>query len=275
MKIAYLGYDIFFPCLTALEESGCQVMEVFTFPTDDEFEFNRRLRAFARARGVPCTLERITGADLRRLRAEGCQAVFCAGYLYRVPVDGSLPIVNIHPSLLPVGRGPWPVPVVLLRGLRESGVTLHKMAPEFDTGDILLQRAFPVGETETLETLTERTRTAAAALCRQMAADFDRLWAQARPQGEGEYWPCPQKEDYTITRQTGPAETERILRAFYGFDCYLRAGDREYRIVRGVFCPEETGRPFGTVETAGDGTRRYTVRGGAILEKIGGREDGA
>lgn len=270
MRIAYLGYDILLPCLRALEESGCSVMELFSFPTDNEFEFNRALRRIAGERGVPFTERPIGLSDIHRLKAAGCEAVFCAGYPYRVPVDHSLPIVNVHPALLPVGRGAWPMPVTILRGLTESGVTLHKMEAGFDTGDILLQQAFPVGRQDNLETVTARVRTVAADLCRRMAADFDRIWASGRPQGIGEYWPCPQKPDYTITAETPPQETERILRAFFGFDCYLRTEGAEYRIVRGVFRPGPHARPFGSVEIRPDGTRRYAVRGGVIETAAGG-----
>ena len=137
MRIAYLGYDLLSPCLTALAESGCEVAAVFSFPTDNQYEFNRDLRAFAKAHDVPFTEKRITLEDIHRLKAAGCEAVFCAGYVYRVPVDHSLPIVNVHPALLPVGRGAWPMPVTILRGLDVSGVTLHRMEPELDVGDVL------------------------------------------------------------------------------------------------------------------------------------------
>ena len=270
MRIAYLGYDILMPCLTALEESGCTVMEVFSFPTDGEFEFNREVRAFAGDRGLPFTEAPIRPEDLHRLKEAGCRAVISAGYLYRVPVDGSLPIVNVHPTLLPEGRGPWPLPVTILRGLTESGVTLHKMDAGFDTGDILLQRSFPVDPaSENLETLTARVRTTAAGLCRELAADFDRIWAAGRPQGEGSWWPSPRKPDYTITRETPPEEAERILRAFYGFDCYLDTGTVTHRIVRGVFRPGEEGVPFGAVEDLPGGARAYGARGGVIVTATG------
>ena len=264
MRIAYLGYDILLPCLRALTESGCSVMELFSFPTDNVFEFNRELRRFAWERGVPFAERPIGLEDIHRLKAAGCRAIFCAGYIYRVPVDHSLPIVNVHPSLLPVGRGAWPMPVTILRGLSESGVTLHKMEEGFDTGDILLQQAFPVEPEDNLETVTAKVQTAAAGLCRRIAADFDRIWENARAQGAGEYWRCPRKSDYTITAETSPRDTERILRAFFGFDCYLKTEEAEYRIVRGVFRPERRTAPFGTVEKLPDGRRRYTVSGGVI-----------
>ena len=275
MKIAYLGYDLLAPCLTALAESGCEVMEVYSFPTDNELEFNTEVRGFAQSRGLPYTEARITLEDIHRLRDAGCEAVFCAGYLYRVPVDHSLPLVNVHPALLPVGRGAWPMPVTILRGLEESGVTLHRMEADFDTGAILLQKAIPVGPEEDLEHLTGIIRQTAAELCRQAAADFPRLWAGAVPQGEGEYWPDPQKPDYTITAQTAPEAAERILRAFYGYNCYLHAGEREYRLVRGRFKALDHNRPFGEAAPAPAGGRRYYIRGGVIETPPGGsRQEG-
>lgn len=264
MRIAYLGYDLLYPCLTALADSGCDIMEVFTFPTDDEFEFNRDVKGFAAALGVPCTQERITLADIHRLRDAGCEAIVCAGYLYKVPIDHSIPIVNVHPALLPIGRGAWPMPVTLLRGLTVSGVTLHKMEAEFDTGDILLQQSFPVGPEDTLETMTAAIREIGAGLCRELAADFSRYWNSARPQGSGEYWPCPDEEDCTVTPETAPERAELILRAFLGFDCYLQGEGVDRRIVGGLFRPMEHRRPFGEAEKCPGGGIRYYIRGGVV-----------
>ena len=42
MKIAYLGYDVLYPCLLALESAGCTVMELFTCKTDNVYEFNTK-----------------------------------------------------------------------------------------------------------------------------------------------------------------------------------------------------------------------------------------
>lgn len=264
MRIAYLGYDLLYPCMTALAESGCEIMEVFTFPTDDEFEFNQEVKEFAAALGVPCTDRRITLEDIHRLKNAGCEAIVCAGYIYKVPIDHSIPIVNMHPALLPIGRGEWPMPVTLLRGLTVSGVTLHKMEAEFDTGDILLQESFPVGPRDTLETMTAAIREAGGRLCRKLAADFSGYWNSARPQGPGEYWKSPGEEDRTITPETDPERAERILRAFLGFDCYLQGAGVERRIVGGMFRAMEHQRAFGETEVCPDGKNRYYIRGGVI-----------
>lgn len=269
MKIAYLGYDVLYPCLTALEAAGCSVMEIFTCKTDNLYEFNLKVSAFAERRNIPCHIERITLDDIHRLKDAGCQAIFCAGYFYKVPVDRSLPIVNVHPAMLPIGRGAWPMPVVIMRGLTQSGVTLHKMEKELDAGDILLQRAFPVTQQDNLETLTETVCEIASSLCARIVANFDEYWDGATPQGDCyEYWACPQKEDYTITQNTPPNEAEKILRAFYGFDCYIRLPDNsEICVSRAEFLKMEHTLPFGSLTEIKD-RKGYAATGGVILEPV-------
>ena len=47
--------------------------------------------------------------------------------------------INLHPSLLPLYRGPTPITAAILNGDRETGVTIQRLALKFDTGDILAQ----------------------------------------------------------------------------------------------------------------------------------------
>ncbi len=52
--------------------------------------------------------------------------------------------LNVHPSLLPRFRGPAPLFWALRAGVRQTGVTVHFMDEQFDTGDVALQRPFPL-----------------------------------------------------------------------------------------------------------------------------------
>ena len=70
-------------------------------------------------------------------------------------------IINIHPALLPKfgGKGMWGNHVheaVLNANEKESGATVHFVTPGIDEGEIILQKAFPISENETLETLAEK-----------------------------------------------------------------------------------------------------------------------
>lgn len=54
--------------------------------------------------------------------------------------------LNVHASLLPAYRGAAPIQWSIIRGERETGVTIMLMDEGMDTGDILLQRSVPIPE---------------------------------------------------------------------------------------------------------------------------------
>jgi methionyl-tRNA formyltransferase len=70
-----------------------------------------------------------------------------------VPKHGWL---NIHPSALPLYRGPEPVYWTIADGAATAGITLHRAAPRFDAGPILAQRTIPVAADDTAGTLTRK-----------------------------------------------------------------------------------------------------------------------
>ena len=57
--------------------------------------------------------------------------------------------INLHGSLLPQYRGAAPINWAVINGEKETGVTTFKLKHEIDTGDILMQESFPIGENET------------------------------------------------------------------------------------------------------------------------------
>ncbi len=65
-------------------------------------------------------------------------------------------IINIHPSLLPSFRGVRAIEQALAAGVKITGCTVHLVAPEVDSGTILLQAAVPVLPDDTPETLHAR-----------------------------------------------------------------------------------------------------------------------
>jgi len=52
--------------------------------------------------------------------------------------------INVHPSLLPKYRGLSPQHQAILHGDNESGVTVHFIDEDVDTGEIIIQKKFPV-----------------------------------------------------------------------------------------------------------------------------------
>jgi len=91
--------------------------------------------------------------------------IFLAGYLKKIGVkilqkfNGN--IYNIHPALLPKygGKGMYGINIhnaVIEAGETETGITIHRVDPEYDTGEIVAQCKVPVALDDTAETLAAR-----------------------------------------------------------------------------------------------------------------------
>jgi methionyl-tRNA formyltransferase len=64
--------------------------------------------------------------------------------------------VNVHASLLPKYRGAAPIEYAILKGEKETGVTIMKVEETLDTGPILLQDKLPVAPDDTAGTLEKK-----------------------------------------------------------------------------------------------------------------------
>ena len=65
-------------------------------------------------------------------------------------------IINVHPSLLPAFPGANAVADTLAYGVKVTGVTVHFVDEEMDTGPIIAQRTVPVYDTDDEESLHNR-----------------------------------------------------------------------------------------------------------------------
>ena len=233
MKIAYIGIDLFYKALESLGDFGCEIQEIFSCNTDNKTEFNLKIQKFAKEKDIPCQMTRITKEDIKRLKDKGCRMAVCGGYYFKIPWDTDFPIVNIHPTLLPIGRGPWPMPQVILKRMKKSGVTIHKIAEGFDCGDILIQKEFDISNDETHETYMKKVDALLPEMIRELVSDFDILYSSARAQGDADYWNAPTENDFTVREDMTADEADKILRAFLGYECIYDGALDRYEIIGG------------------------------------------
>lgn len=236
-----------YPALETLGEDN-EIIKLFTCIVDGEFETNDRVISFAESRGIPSTTDRITPDDVEELLKNGCELLVSAGYYHLIPTDRRLKMVNIHPSLLPYGRGAWPMPLAILDSLPESGVTIHKTEEDLDAGDILLQERFKLAPDEDLDSFMVKVNALLPSMMRRLTVQLDALWDNAKPQGEGVYQEEPHPEDHILTRDSDPAYADRVLRAFWGYYAVYSDGERMFRIRRGrVIAGENSAERFPVV----------------------------
>jgi len=72
--------------------------------------------------------------------------------------------INLHGSLLPQYRGAAPINWAIINGEKQTGVTTFKLLHEIDTGNILLQQAFEIGDEETAGEVHDRMKIIGAGL---------------------------------------------------------------------------------------------------------------
>lgn len=90
-------------------------------------------------------------------------------------------IINIHPSILPAFPGATPIADSLTYGVKVTGVTVHFVDENVDTGPIIAQRVVPVYDTDTQESLHERIQIEEHDLYPKVI----KLFAQGKIQVEG------------------------------------------------------------------------------------------
>ncbi len=130
-----------------------------------------------------------------------------AAWLARARFGG----IGAHPSLLPRHRGPNPYFGAIDAGDAETGVTIHRLTPEYDEGDIVLTRSIAVGERDSWQLARALDRPSLALL-----REATRAFASGRPplavpqRAELATWAPEPNGDALRVAWSWP--TERVLR---------------------------------------------------------------
>ena len=119
-------------------------------------------RAVVRRKDFP-SQDAFSGDVFDRCRQAGVDLVVMGGFLKQltIPEDFANRVINIHPALIPsfCGDGMYGHFVheaVLDYGAKVSGCTVHFADNEYDHGPVILQKAVPVLDDDTPETLAAR-----------------------------------------------------------------------------------------------------------------------
>ncbi len=98
------------------------------------------------------------GPALERIRAaEPELAVVCAfGQLIREPLLDELPMLNVHPSLLPRWRGAAPIERAIMAGEERTGVCVMQVTAGLDSGPVAAREEVAIEPEDDFATLSER-----------------------------------------------------------------------------------------------------------------------
>lgn len=214
--MAYIGID-------GLLMSGINIVGVLG-PKKDHNMYND-FKRFIQSRGLnyidfdeldePQLIQTIKELDVDA-------AVVCS-YNYKIPKvllestrDG---FINVHPSMLPKYRGGNPYSRVIINGETETGVTLHFMDENFDTGDIIAQKPYHIPSKATMGTIFNELNYIGIELLLQVLQLYETQPLPRIPQPKGEFVRADglsNKEIY-INFERPAEELERFIRALNPF----------------------------------------------------------
>lgn len=174
MRIIFMGTPEFaVASLDALQKAGCNIVAVITAPDKPAgrgMELQQSaVKKYAVENSLPVLQpEKLKDPlfleTLKKWQAD-LQVVVAFRMLpeqvWHMPALGS---INLHGSLLPQYRGAAPINWAVINGEKETGVTTFKLKHEIDTGNILLQESFLIGENETAGEVHDRMKDIGASL---------------------------------------------------------------------------------------------------------------
>jgi len=183
MRIVFAGSGTFgLPTLRALVEGGQEIVLVVTQP-DRPSGRGRTVHAgqvkrFASEQGIRLLQPEDINARgaVRSIRAVEPDLLLVIAFgqkigpsLIGAPRYGA---VNLHASLLPKYRGAAPINWAVIRGEAETGLTVIEITDRMDAGDILGQRATPIGPDETAGELHDRLALLGARLVTEVVREL-------------------------------------------------------------------------------------------------------
>lgn len=194
MRIVFMGTpDFAVGSLQALCESGKhEILAVVTQPDRPKGRGNKLLQTpvkeYALAQGLtvyqPQKVKTPEFVELlHELQPElivvAAFGQFLSKEILELPKYGC---INVHASLLPKYRGAAPIQYAIIKGEKESGVTIMQMDIGMDTGAMLDKVVVPIAENTTMGELHDALREQGAALLLEVIYKIAAGTAVAEPQ---------------------------------------------------------------------------------------------
>lgn len=208
--------------IKSLLENGYDIQAVFTHQdaTGENIWFDS-VAELASARGIPVYAPENVNHPLWAGKIKKLAPDIIFSFYYRdmikedilnIPPKGCF---NLHGSLLPKYRGRCPINWALVNGEKQSGVTLHRMTPRPDDGDIAGQEAFAIDDCDNAKTLFTKAQAAAEKLLSSVLPALKKGTAKLVPQDNSKatYYGGRKPSDGEIDWNKSAEEVRNLVRA--------------------------------------------------------------
>lgn len=151
--------------------------------------------------------------------------------------------IGMHPTLLPMGRGRAAIPWAIIKGLKETGVTMFKLDEGVDTGDILGQGVISLDENTTATEIYQKVDDMHITLIAKYWSDIvnNNITLTKQIESEATEWPGRKPEDGGILNSMSMDEVDKLVRAvthpYPG--AFYKDGNQTFRIWSAKFNKDE------------------------------------
>lgn len=249
------------PMFAALLSAGHEVPALITRPVPPASGRNKQsptnpMRDFAELRGIPVHAPQTThNPEMQTLLRSYDPELFAVcdfGEILSPQTLACAPLggINLHASLLPKFRGAAPINWAILKGEKETGVSVIHMTPKLDGGPILAGARTPIGPEETSAGLEPRLALLGVQPVLDsidLLARWDRLSAIGTPQDPAlaTHARRLRKTDGNVVWSRSAARIHRQVRGLQPwpgvFTHYLKPGGQALRfILDKVSLPKDT-----------------------------------
>jgi Methionyl-tRNA formyltransferase len=170
--------------------------------------------------GVPFRLlsKKTFAADMQQwIKESGCDVVLVKTFPWKIPAEvlklPRLGFVNFHYAPLPRYRGANPLFWMIKNGVKETGVTVHRMTAEFDDGPILLASKVSIPQGATMGMVCTQLAYSGVELTGKLLQLLEAgiVEGAAQDSATAEWFGRPAPQDLFIQWDTMDAEAVRRL----------------------------------------------------------------
>jgi methionyl-tRNA formyltransferase len=178
----------------------------------------------------------------------------------------------VHPSLLPAYRGPAPIQWALINGEKTIGVSIFKISPKIDSGEILNQGKIDIEPDDDVRILTERLAYLGGLMILETAEKIEAegLKALAQDEAKASYYPKLTKDSGKILWEWDAWKIHNLVRATLGWpSSWVIFQGKLLKIIKTEVLNEQVSAvPSSIIRISHDGMDLATGKGVLRIKKV-------
>lgn len=280
-RIVFFGFgDVGYKCLKYMLENGYNLVAVFTHDCDaHEKHWFETPESIAKKFGVevfkPKSLAGGQWAEVvKNLKPDLVLSLY---YRNRIPEEvfsqARLGAYNLHGSYLPSYKGRAPLNWAIINGENYTGVSLHVLERDFDTGDVIARKKVEISDGDYVGDVQPKVSQAAVEMfVKTLPKMIDNTVVrlnQAQLEGESSYFGKRTPEMGRIDFSKSAREIRNLIRAvsrpFNG--AFFDVGNKRYTVWRADVCPAIGGKAAGEIVDESGRKLVFAAKDGCLVSE--------